>query len=237
MSSLKAWWQGGGGGSESTTTRDQRTDEEKLHSMRASRSTLERRVDAARARVATALERARAYGTLGQKEQARAELRKKADAERELTQAAGLLRTLDQHISTIETTALSASVASSMRDGAAVMASVHSDLKVDDIEQSMVDMRIKTREAEQVTRLMTRPLHSLDDDADADDDAEDERDALDRELDELLGSSLAADGADTDTSSAASTLLAETSAPTATVDSLEPVRAKTTTELERELGL
>ena len=83
-------------------------------------------------------------------------------------------------------------------------------------------MRLKARETDHVTRLMTRPLFEYDADADEDDVDEEETEALDAELAAILATSPSAPAA------------AEPARAFPTVPATVP---KTTRELERELGL
>ena len=188
--------------------------------MRQRREALQRRSDAARARVHACVEEARRYGEAGQRALAIEALRRKTLHERDVKNAGDLLRTLDQQLSAIDTASLSASVASSMRDGATVMSSVHADLDVAAVERSMVDMRIKARETEQVTRLMTRPLFDHDDGYDDVD--EDEQSALDEELAALLASS---------------SPLPDVQLPTVPQDEPVVLPRRTLRDAEREFGL
>ncbi len=221
-SSLRAWFTGESAVQASAS--QQPTNEEKLHTMRTKRETLERRHDAVRAKVVAALTDAQRFGQAGQMELARDALRRKQVHERELKQVADLLRTMNQQLSAIETASLSASVATSMRDGASVMTNVHADLDVAGIERDMVEMRLKARETEHVTRLMTRPLFDTDgiDDADFD---PDEQARLDRELATLMDSPPVDGGGSVAVS------------PLVVVDALRPQQSKSVRELEKELGL
>ena len=235
--SLRAWFTGKPAATAEATAPPQPTNEEKLHTMRSKRAALQRRHNVVRESMHACIEEARRYGSSGQKTLALEALRRKAVHEREFKQVGDLMRTMDQQLSVIETAALSATVATSMRDGASVMASVHSDLDVAAIERDMVDMRIKTREAEQATRLMTRPLFSTDADRDEDID-EDEAAALDAELTAILAAE--------STSSMDAMPAASETAPTRRVvvdavasssSSSSSSSSKTARELERELGL
>jgi hypothetical protein len=144
---------------------------------------------------------------------------------------------MDQQLSAIETASLSASVATSMRDGVSVMNDVHADLDVAGIERDMVDMRIKARETDHVTRLMTRPL--IDTDAIGDEGFdEDEQARLDAELSLLMDSPpVAAPTVETGGESAPVSSTTTTTTPVVVVDALRPTQAKSVRELEQALGL
>ena len=210
------------------------SNEEKLHTMRQKRAALQRRHDAIRQAMQACVAEAQRYGSAGQKSLALDALRRKAVHEREFKQVSDLMRTMDQQLSAIDTASLSATVATSMRDGASVMTSVHADLDVAAIERDMVDMRIKTRQAEHATRMMTRPLFSHDD-GDYDDDVdEDEQEALSAELSAILASESVLE--------AAAPPQSEPSFPstpdTVLVSSLSSTTAvKSARDAERELGL
>ena len=182
------------------------------------------------------IEEARRYGASGQKALALEALRRKAVHEREFKQVSDLMRTMDQQLSVIETAALSATVATSMRDGASVMSSVHADLDVAAIERDMVTMRVQTREAEQATRLMTRPLFSADADRDADDVDEDEAAALDAELAAILAADSVLSTSETPAAAPPTAAANQTPPTPVVVNSVVPT-TKTARELERELGL
>jgi len=231
MSSLRQWFVGEPAAN--VKKQQEMTNEEKLHTMRAKRAALQRRHDAMRQAMHACVEEAQRYGSAGQKTLALEALRRKAVHEREFKQVSDLLRTMDQQLSVIDTTALSATVATSMRDGASVMADLHTSLDIAAIERDMVDMRIRTREAEQATRLMTRPLFSTEDGRDDGVD-EDEQAALDAELTAILAAESALPVAPPTSSSSVPPPVRRD----VVVDSLvEPVRVKSTRELERELGL
>lgn len=181
--------------------------------MRAKRAALQRRYDTALAASDAATAEAARAGAAGQKQMALAALTRRRAHAAEAKQMAAMLATLDQQLAVIDTTVLSASVAASMRDGADVMASVHTELDVAGIEQSMVDIRLRAREADHVTRLLTRPLLDTDEVDDA---------ALAAELDAVL---------------------ATAATPVAAVPVTPPVRVaapaapKTVREAEKDFGL
>jgi len=133
-------------------------NEERLQRLRQTREALRRRHATALRLVDECHREALRFGQAGQKQMAVAAIRRKQAHERELAQVAGLLTNVESQLSAIETATLSASVATSMRDGAKVMSSVHAELDTVGLERDMLDMRLHAREAEHATRSMTRPL-------------------------------------------------------------------------------
>lgn len=194
--------------------------EQQLAAIRSQRAALQRRADATRTSIdATQAEAAR-YGAAGQRAPALDALRRKAVLEREYDSATALARSLDQQLAAIETATMSASVASSLHAGAAVMSSVHKSLDVAAIERSQVDFRTKSRETDHAVRLMTRPIFEHGDDDRESLTSVDEQESLDRELSALMQT----------------TTIAAAPPPQSTSVAVAPV-TKTTRELESELGL
>ena len=166
-------------------------NENRMEKIRVRRAAMQRRHATIRVQIADATERAHAAGATGNRNAAVIILKERKARENELANVASMIRGLDQQVAAIEQASISASMAETVRDSAAIMASVHSTLDPVAVERDIIDMRIKSREANYVTRLMTRPLNDVaaantDDDADHDYD-----DDLDSEMAAELASIMA----------------------------------------------
>lgn len=201
------------------------SNEDRLASVRGQHAALERRRIALRSKIDAAIAEAQQYGRLGQMTLATDALARKHVHEREYKTVAAMLTSLEQSLSAVEQATLTATMADSFRESAAVLSSVRASVDVADVERSMVDMRMHAGEMEQATALMTQPLFAYDVDDD-DDVGVESRAALDAELTTLL---------------AAGTLTAAPPPTFPSVPQTVPTAAakstKTTRQLEAELGL
>lgn len=197
---------------------------DRLADMRKNKASMDRRLATLRELIVECDAEARQMMALGNSSGARAAVARKMEHAKEQARVGALARTIQQQIDIIDEAALSAMAADSLRDGAAVIADVHASLKTSDIERDMVDMRMKARETKAVTRLMTQPLVTYDDEDGVGVD-EDEQAALDAELAKI--------SLDT-TPLVAEKPVVRTPATSVVVSSLS---GKSTRDVEAELGL
>jgi len=190
-----------------------------MDKIRVRRAAMQRRHDTIRAQIAACTERAHEAGASGNRTAAIAILKERKTRETELANIAALMRGLDQQVAAIEQASISASMAETVRDSAAIMASVHSTLDPVAVERDIIDMRIKTREANYVTRLMTRPLDTSSSHDAADDDDDDLDDDLDAELASIMET--AATAIDLTENAPPTTVPASTSPSTVDLHALE----------------
>ena len=169
---MSGWW-----GSKQAAEPPPRSNEERMTAMRRKRDAMERRRQTIADQIRQADADAQRAAAEGNRAAAAAALKRRRAREAEASQVGKLIAASDQQVAAIEQAALSASMAESVRDGAAVMATVHAQLDPAAIERDMVSMQVQAREADYITRMMTRPLgatHSLDDDVEDDADIADE---------------------------------------------------------------
>jgi len=161
-----------------------------MQTIRRKREMMEERRRAAEAAVAREEAEAQRHAQAGSRALAGAALGRRNTRRRELAQVQRLIDVTDGQLAAIEQASLSASMADSMADSAAVMTSVHRRLDPARVERDMVTMRTQAREAEYVTRLMSKPLSVPANGLDADDDADtDEQRAINDELDSIMATS------------------------------------------------
>jgi hypothetical protein len=224
------------------------TAEQRLAAMRTTRETLRRRVDELRVGIERLVAQARADGEMAArtgnakaKERALATLATKQPLERELRAKLTAMRRIDEQLAVVDEAHVNASLVATMRDGAALMADVNSDLDVATINRDMVDARMQAARVSQVSALVAQPLFVFDADADGTSFADEERvEELDAELAALLATKavLDDDAAYADAPVASLSSSSSSTSIVASSPSLVPAtRAKPLKELEDEFGL
>lgn len=181
----------------------------------------------------------------GRKDEARKHLQARHVLDKKAVVLGDFVRQLEEQRAAIDIVALSANVASSVADGAALMAAVRGNVDVDAVRESVADMRLGVREADGLARELTRPLLPRASLAgapvrEAEAAGDDERAALDAEIDALLAAAASptALGANVDDVAVdlgvapAAVHVAPLAGPATPAASTTPLR-----DLERELGL
>jgi hypothetical protein len=125
---------------------------------------------------------AREQAQAGRRDRARTALTERDQFQLQLTNVEGVHTNLVAQLGAVETARAHASVAQSMRDGAALMAEAENSLDGDRLHRDLVDMRSNQRRVDHVTRMMTRPMFGQQSSS-GDDDNE-----IDAELERLMQS-------------------------------------------------
>lgn len=192
--------------------------------MRVKRDAMQRRRDAIERQVSEANDAAHRAAAEGNRVGAATALKRRAMHEKDAAQVTKLIVAADRQLGAIEQASLSASMAETVRDGAAVMSSVHSQLNPAAVERDMSRMQVQAREADYVTRMMTRPIGSLSPDDDVDMDNEEDAAIADELASIMQSASLAADAPRTPTTTPVESLdqsVAATTNPSVDLKNLE----------------
>ena len=162
-----------------------------MRRMRSDIESLRRRRDTLSQQIQRAEATARSDAQAGHRARARQALLERDQFQTQLNQVEGVHTNLLAQMGAVETARTHASVAQSMRDGAALMAEAEQSLNGDQLHRDLIDMRTTQRRVDQVTRMMTRPMWT----AAAVGGSEEEQHAIDDELEQLMQSAtVATDG-------------------------------------------
>ncbi|CAL9728399.1 vacuolar-sorting protein Snf7p [Monosporozyma unispora] len=123
---------------------------------------------------------AKRFLTKGNRTLAKNSLKRKKIYEQQLDKLDGQINSLEQQLFTIETSNLNAETMRAMQQGAKAMKSIHKNMNIDQVDETMDDVREQVELSEEISDAISKPLYtsgSLANDVDEDE--------LDQEL-ELL---------------------------------------------------
>lgn len=103
---------------------------------------------------------AKQFLTKGNRTLAKNSLKRKKIYEQQLDKLDGQINSLEQQLFTIETSNLNAETMRAMQQGAKAMKSIHKNMDIDQVDETMDDVREQVELSEEISEAISKPLYT-----------------------------------------------------------------------------